>query len=376
MLADLLKGHLHKLLSCFTGVIATLLVLELLFRMLPVDTGLRMQPVDASNPVMRSVPGQTYVSSTGWALSNVRVGVTNNYGFVNPIDYRSNSHPVAVIGDSYIEARMNSFPDTLQGRLAKYFNGVCDIYSMGMSGASLSDYLVISEYAKQNFAPRAMIFLIVHGDAEESVLTPNTPPVPGNSYFVEKKDGSLELYKTPYHSSTLKELARKSALIRYIFLNLKLDLSWKDILYSSKVAGDNGPRKNNLLTPRGLDRAKSAITKFLDELPHASGLETGKIVFIVDADRNSLYAKYITATDTGGADDDKVSHIFVNEAEARGYRVIEMRPVFESYLAQNKKKVDYSPLDSHWNRVAHELAARAAYPVLKDIIATPASTKR
>jgi hypothetical protein len=41
-----------------------------------------------------------------------------------------------------------------------------------------------------------------------------------------------------------------------------------------------------------------------------------------------------------------------------------MRPVFAAHWQQQHERLDFLPMDAHWNRVAHRLAAEQLLPLL------------
>ena len=51
------------------GVVAVLVLCELLLRALPVATGLSYQPSSAQNPVVRGAPDSDYTFSIGWNMA-------------------------------------------------------------------------------------------------------------------------------------------------------------------------------------------------------------------------------------------------------------------------------------------------------------------
>jgi hypothetical protein len=98
---------------------------------------------------------RNFTYSSDWQFSIVNRGRTNNFGFINPQNYDSASGPplLAVVGDSYIEALMVPFENTLQGRLARIVGLRGRVYSFGVSGAALSHYLAEAELARLRFHP-------------------------------------------------------------------------------------------------------------------------------------------------------------------------------------------------------------------------------
>jgi hypothetical protein len=59
---------------------------------------------------------------------------------------------MAVIGDSYVEALMVPYEQTIQGRLSQRVPSHNRVYSFAASGAALSQYLAYAMYAKDIIA--------------------------------------------------------------------------------------------------------------------------------------------------------------------------------------------------------------------------------
>src|SRR5258708_8933818 len=129
--------------STLLGFIAPLLIVEIVLRFLPVNEGLRVLPVNQTNPILRFTPNRTSVWSKGWDFSLVNRVRTNNYGFVSNIDYDplARSPLLAIIGDSYVEAAMVPYDKTSAARLAEKLRGLARVYTFASSGSPLSQYL-------------------------------------------------------------------------------------------------------------------------------------------------------------------------------------------------------------------------------------------
>jgi len=73
--------------TVFLSFCLVALLLEGVFRLLPVNEGLRGLSVDEQNPVFRFTPHRESVYSRGWNFSIVNHVRTNNYGFISDHDY-------------------------------------------------------------------------------------------------------------------------------------------------------------------------------------------------------------------------------------------------------------------------------------------------
>src|SRR5215470_7646894 len=212
---ELLLNLLLSLASVFVCVLAA----EIVLRFLPVSTGLRSVPVTAADPILHFTPNRPFTNSLGWTMHNVVRGRVNNAGFVNDQDYGRDGPPlIAVIGDSFIEAQMVAYPQTLQGRLAAALAPSFRVYSFAGSGAPLSQYLVWAGYAVKEYGARAVVINVVGNDFDESLMAYRVGP--GFWQYAPDGSGVLQLKLTPHRAGTLISLARHSALARYVIINL------------------------------------------------------------------------------------------------------------------------------------------------------------
>src|SRR5437764_6370275 len=210
---------LLSLLLSLASIVFCLLVAEVALRFLPVSTGLRSMPVTAAAPVLHFTPNWPFVNSLGWTMHNVVHGRVNNAGFVNDQDYVRDGPPlIAVVGDSFIEAQMVAYPETLQGRLAAALKDKFRVYSFAGSGAPLSEYLIWAGFAVKEYGARAVVINVVGNDFDESLSAYRLGP--GFWQYAPDASGVQQLRLNPHRAGTLISLARHSALARYVIINL------------------------------------------------------------------------------------------------------------------------------------------------------------
>ena len=116
-------------------------------------------PVTAENPVFHFTPERHAIFSRGWNFDMVNHRRVNNAGWINDQYYRKDDPAplLAIIGDSYIEALMVPYAQTLYGRLAEKLAGRLRVYSFGASGAPLSQYLIWASHAVREYGARAVV---------------------------------------------------------------------------------------------------------------------------------------------------------------------------------------------------------------------------
>src|SRR5690242_19984897 len=112
-----IRSLVSRTLAFLAGIVATLVMLQMLLRVLPVLDGAYAADLGSKWPAHTLIANTDYTYSTGWNFTNVHHGHINNLGYVAPFDYQQGSSGVVVIGDSYVESMMNEYDQTLQGWL-------------------------------------------------------------------------------------------------------------------------------------------------------------------------------------------------------------------------------------------------------------------
>jgi hypothetical protein len=336
------------------------LLMEGIFRLLPVNEGLQTQPVNDASPIIHFKPNMTFTWSRFADFSMRNTVRSNNFGFINDQDYETSAKLplVAVIGDSYVEATMVPYAQTLQGRLAQALKGCCRVYSFGVSGAPLSQYLAFADYARKTFRPEKMVFVIISNDYDESLLRYKNSP--GMHYFRDTGHG-LELERVDYDPSLLSLLVRKSRLCMYLINNLNITHVIRKIFTHrpEKYVGQTSARVNEeriSLSQRGVDA-------FFRLLPDCAGLPPEDIIFAVDALRPELYSVGKLES-VKGSYANIMRNYFLGKARERGYPAIDMTEPFLKDYAIHGEQFEF-PQDGHWNRRGHALAAQSILPHIR-----------
>ena len=352
---------LLAIVSAAIGLAAFAVLAEIALRFLPVSTGIRGEAVTQARPVFHLTPNTGYVYSRGWDLAMVNHGRVNNAGFVNDQGYAKDGKPLlAVIGDSYIEALMVPFAETLQGRLAKALDGKLRVYSFAASGAPLSQYLIWARLAARDYGAKALIVNVVGNDFDESHMAYRIAE--GFWLYTPQAYETLELHLVEYRPGVWRAIAAHSALARYFFSNLRVQdtlkgfdalgdrvLSWFSDTPAPVYAGNTAADTGN---PR-IKASLMVIDAFFRDLPEMTGLAPGRIAFTLDGFR-------YPETEAAGAGTyfDRMRRAFRGRAAALGYEVIDLDPPFQAHYRQNRQRFEW-PRDGHWNATAHGVAAGA-----------------
>jgi len=333
------------------GAAAALLALELALRLLPVSVGLYLSQDIGNRPLHTYEPHLSFTYSMGWEMRDVRHGRTNNYGQLAPFDYIPGSHPVIVVGNSYIESQMNDYRDTLQGVLGKMLGDVRQVYGLGVSGMSMADYLALAGQASTEFAPRAAVFLLVDGDISGSLIDQ-----PGYHHFSPTPSGlGVTLHPRKPHPwfTRLRHSVGDLYLFRYVTQNLRFTPPSLGSLLREAQA-------QPLATPNATTEY-AAVDRFLAALPRQSGIRPQCVALLVDGDRYAIYDARLAAAP---ADSPQARAYFMRRAAEIGYRVADLEPVFRDEFAHGHRHFDYFPVDRHLNGLGHRVAAERAYQLL------------
>jgi len=337
-------------------VLGTFLILaafaEIVLRFLPVATGFGTVQITADSPVFHFTPDREWVYSRDWDLALPNRGRINNAGYINDQDYRTNGDTplLAVIGDSYIEAAMVHYHDTVQGRLAIRLEGKLRVYSFAASGAPLSQYLIWARQAVKEYGAAALLINVVSNDFDESLAIYKTGP--GFWRYVLGADQDLHLQLFEYHPSILGEVVVSSALGRYLVFHLQVAHLWDQfqgmLRAPSQLAGntssDNSTRIKHSL---------AGIDAFFRDMVDLVDLPPDRVLFTLDGMRypeaaEAAHDSYFPV----------MREAFKNKAQSLGYEVIDLDPWFFARYAAHGERFEHAR-DQHWNGTGHAVVAEA-----------------
>jgi hypothetical protein len=331
------------------------LLLEGLFRVVIPATDPPLACFDTEIGVFKFCPnaGRGTATYGKWAQQRGRWRI-NNEGWNSPVDYaRTRERPcIAVIGDSYIEAFQVDAEESYPSILRSSLGGRYDVYSFGMSGASLAEYLNMSRYVTRRFDPDILIFNVVHNDLDESVYHLNLYDT--HQMRVRVDDIIVEEAAVPNPSfaeySARKRWLRKSALVRYCLFNLQIKQTIMDLMearnYNANIDVDKV--ESNLPT---IERAVSYIVgRIRDENPGR------RVMFVMDAPRNDIYQGR-------PADSNVVAlHRIMRETcDSSGLELLDLTDAMRADFAANGRWFS-SKYDSHWDEYGHEFVAQQLLP--------------
>jgi hypothetical protein len=353
-----MRQALQKLAWLLLGTLLAVVLLEVVLRFLPVSMGTHRSLAFARWPLEYTVPRSPYHYSIGWLMRNAHHGVTNNYGHVAPFDFKAHGRPTLVIGDSYIESLMNDYGDSLQGQLGRRIGAPDSVYGLGVSGASVSGYVGLARLAQREFEPTAAVILLSDGDLSES-----TQRAVGTHFLKKRADGGFDLVFEPIPgvplSTRIRNVIGDFSLHRYLQVNLQFA---PENIWQVFAAGQAAvPQSRPIDSPERVEQQQRIADWFLDQLPASLGVAPRCIVLLLDADRYAIYKPELASIPK---DAPAARAYAAEEARRRGFQVIDLGPIFRERYAADHQKFDHYPIDRHWNRRGHGVAAEEAFRLL------------
>lgn len=268
---------------------------------------------------------------------------------------------IVLIGDSYVEALQVPVTASLAEQLERRLVSTpVEVYRLGISGAPLSQYLLMFEREAVYYAPDLVVLVLVHNDFDESFQ------FHGGRYTssflkirVEQGRVTEEIAPTPYKPG-IWDWLRLSATARYLY-------------YRQQAAP--APAIASVLSPSQAAASHFQANVKIDEvLPHITDIEVGidylfgrfsnvarkqnvRLLILMDGDRQAIYQ---------GADGAPLyrngalalNALAAQTARRHGISFIDLHPRFQQHWLDHHLRFDFE-LDNHWNQLGHAVAASA-----------------
>lgn len=335
------------------GVGGFLLLLELLFRVLPVststETGYYVDPLILTYP-----PHHQWTTSTGWDLRNAQRLESNNFGFVASRDFERNGLAVALIGDSFVEASMLAAADRPGAQLERAL-GSRPVFAMGNPGTALLDYAERIRFAHDQFGVRDFVVLMERGDVKQSLC--GSGNINARCLAPETLAPRIEKIPAP---GTAKRIFRHSALAQYVFGQLKFSpQKLRQQAFPPPHQVESEPNRTAVtVLASPIDEA----APFVDVVTHTfferiKPYATGKLVIVIDSDRGALFAGQLKSEPSRAR--------FIELARAAGAIVVDTEPLFQAHFVRSPLKLNVGPYDGHLNALGVKLIMHAAVEALQ-----------
>lgn len=335
------------------GLLLVLVGLEALFRLLPVSTATLTGYY--GDPDLLTYPaGHRWVGATGWDLRNPQRLQANAQGFVADNDFAPNPNAVALIGDSYVEGSMLD-ADARAGAQLERLLPNRPVFAMGSPGTALLDYAQRIRWAHEQFGVRDMVLLIERGDARQ--VRCNSGNV--HSRCLDPKTLEPRIQRSP-EPGLLKRLARHSALLQYVFSQLKFDGARfvTDMFTRQAPTADAGGSVRAAPSEAVLAEERRVIDAAVREFFRVAGPHVqGRLVILVDGIRNPAKAPR-------GPDEFQRAHLMAQLRQG-GAEIVDLEGLYAQHAAASPLSLDVGPYDAHLNRLGLGLAMQAAAQALR-----------
>ena len=359
-MAKILK---NLLLLTLPGLLFLIIVLELVFRFIIPASQQAFYSYDPDDQIVHLDMEGPREGMAAWGrLGEHRARWrVNNYGWNSAVDYvsfdRQERPVISIIGDSFVEAFQANVENNIAAELKKLVEDEYDVYSFGLGGIPLSQYLQLSRYIDRHFQPEVMIFVVAHNDFTESIENNSSN---GNIFLqLNCEEGEAkELPIVPFHPNYKKRLVFKSAIMRYFHYNMPIP-SFKGLF--------GGHRKKDVFNANidvslalSMKESVRTATEYITATVRAENPDK-ELIFLMDGARTDIYR--------GTLEDSNVLwlHEILKEAcEKSECTFIDLSEVFDRRYKADSVMFN-TTVDLHWNDYGHRVVAEEVYEKLKEM---------
>ncbi len=319
-----------------TGALVFVVLLEGLFRLLPVSTATRTGYYINQN-ILTYPAKHCFITSSGWDLRSAQKHCANNFGFIANRDFQYDPDAIVLVGDSFVEANMLPVHEGLAAQIESRLEDKL-VFAMGGPGSSLLDYVERIQFARKNFGSKVFIIVINRTDIRESIC--GSGNIHAHCIDASSLRPKIERLSSP---SKLKQIFREFSFPQYLFSQLRVNLSnlSSHFFNSSPIIKTSTDRPNPSIAA-----AEVIISTFFSRLPVGDGI---KYIFVFDPDRNKTVGHEKKAEDIDYLKD---------SAKQFGVVVIDPMSYFMQFKLSNDRALEVSPTDQHWNSEAIKIVAK------------------
>jgi hypothetical protein len=276
----------------------------------------------------------------------------NNAGWNSMFDYSPPAEKVrprvALLGDSFIEGFPTDVGQHVDSYLYRDAGGKADVYAFGGSGWYLAQYVALSRYVTEHFAPDTFVIFMNYHDIQDS-LREYGVKTPYAYQITQDGTGFREL-KPLVHFAFGKRsrLLRRSAIVRYVRGNLGITWGRKDAVVEDVNLRPGAPAgATDAVSPLVQRAADYMVARLVKEHPGSA------FVFVVDTDRQRVYA--------GESMEGLRPEFDALKRAVRGHptvHILALDPVFRRAYARGQQRFEGAD-GTHWNAYGNQVVADA-----------------
>jgi GDSL-like Lipase/Acylhydrolase family len=301
--------------------------------------------------------GTFVIGKFGDEKSHFRI---NSDGWNAPSDYKATRSQgtirIAIIGDSYVEA-LNVQPSKGIGAVLEKVllrRTRVEVYSFGISGASLSHYLALMRYVRSRFCPDLYIINIIHNDFVESLATEKRAIFHG---VRRVGDSYEEVSPKIYQPSRFRRIMGHLALVRYLQRTLPGQLGITDVFHALSLRVERHANRfaaNVDVTKIDLTETKQLVTYISTRYLREVDDDRQKLVFVLDTPRQAIYEGKQPRTDPAFQYNEVVGEVCRDLA----LYCLDLTESFMTDFQKHSRRFN-SRIDGHWNSYGHQIAGEA-----------------
>ncbi|MEE2785832.1 MAG: hypothetical protein VX589_00735 [Myxococcota bacterium] len=259
---------------------------------------------------------------------------------------------VAMTGDSQIEGFYVTAQEHILRRLEKRSVESFVGYSLASAGYKLGDYILVARYlAAKDITPDLFIMYINRGDFWRAITNLGgklgTP-----SPRLREQDGQFELIPGgEYPSLWYRRILRRSALIRYLVFNARLNPFRRGTGDLAMAARQTYPEADAASMPIYERAVIYVVGQIRSALPQA------KLIFVIDADRRAIEAGRVPLP---------IGTSAPIQAACQNVECLAVDLTQPFVQAWHEQRRSFQFVGNyHWNAYAHDVASEALYKALR-----------
>jgi lysophospholipase L1-like esterase len=333
----------------------------------PIDD-VPVEEYDGDNGIIHYRPRQTGVSFPDRDIRHPVPFTVNQDGWNSTHSHydvaRGGKLRVAIVGDSYVAAFEVPPRSSLAGQLeARLGEDQGEVYSFGIRGAPLSEYLQIARYVSGRYRPDVIVVLIVHNDFDESYRPSAGRYTAAFLRLAVDGDSVEEIPPQPYREPLAEEWVRtRSYAFRFLFYRLQVGGQRIRNLYA---ALHGGPRRFEANVDVGdlADedaRMRKTASYVFGQLARLEASSRARVLLVMDAPRDAVY----DGRDPRKTEAYRMNRIAAEASAASGVQFIDLTTAFEEDYRDHHMRFEFAQ-DGHWNARGHAVAAEEVYQALQ-----------
>ena len=270
---------------------------------------------------------------------------------------------IVIIGDSYVEAFQVPVTMSLAEQLEHSLPST-EVYRVAISGAPLSQYLLMLEREGVRYAPDLVVIVLMQNDFDESFRFMHGRYI---SSFLKLRLGEgrvIEEVQPSRYQAGPWEWLRFSATSRYLYYRRQIAKALSRFRWSAQEAGSNFQANIDTKAVLEVETDVALATDYLfGRLAAVANAHKFALLLVMDGDRHAIYRGIDSAAlyKSGAL---ALNTLASRAAERHGIPFIDLHPRFEQDWLKHRRRFDFES-ENHWNQYGHAIASAAIEQFVK-----------